>query len=188
VRTRVHEYGGASWLVAGGTCIFSNFADGRLYRQRSGQAEPEPLTPEPPSRDRQWRYSDGVLDQRRRRWIGVREDHTGEGEAVNAVVAIDLDQPGTLQPGASPGRVLAGGHDFFCSARLSPDASRMVWLAWDHPNMPWTASTLYMVDLDSDGMAERYSGNLFQREAVYRVNYEWHAIQDDLHPGWEDDP
>src|SRR5215471_1097282 len=29
-RTRVHEYGGGSWLVQDGTVIFSNFADGRL--------------------------------------------------------------------------------------------------------------------------------------------------------------
>src|ERR1700693_131071 len=42
-RTRVHEYGGAAWLVAGGTCVFSNFADQRLYRQRACQADPEPL-------------------------------------------------------------------------------------------------------------------------------------------------
>src|SRR5262249_14821063 len=47
VRTRVHEYGGASWLVEGGTCIFSNFADQRLYRQHAGQANPEALTPAP---------------------------------------------------------------------------------------------------------------------------------------------
>jgi dipeptidyl aminopeptidase/acylaminoacyl peptidase len=146
VRTRVHEYGGASWLVHDGFCIFSNFADQRLYRQRIGEAEAEALTPEPPDRARQWRYSDGVLDHRRQRWIGVREDHTGDGEAVNAVVAVDLERPG-----ASTGDVLAGGHDFFCSARLSPDGSRMLWLAWDHPNMPWNGTTLYLADLDVDG-------------------------------------
>ena len=146
VRTRAHEYGGGSWLVAGGTCIFSNFADQRLYRQRAGQSDPEPLTPAPLNPKRHLRYSDGVLDQGRRRWIGVREDHTGEGEPVNTIVAIDLDEPGT-----SPGRVLAGGHDFFSSARLSPDASRMVWLAWDHPNMPWNGTTLYLADIGADG-------------------------------------
>src|SRR5260370_23869104 len=71
-RTRVHEYGGASWLVAGGTCIFSNFADQRLYRQRDGQADPEPLTPSPslPSRASGgggWRSRDGVPRPRRPR-------------------------------------------------------------------------------------------------------------------------
>jgi dipeptidyl aminopeptidase/acylaminoacyl peptidase len=145
-RTRVHEYGGASWLVGGGTCIFSNFADQRLYRQRIGQSDPEPLTPAPSSPRHHLRYSDGVLDNGRRRWIGVREDHTGEGEPVNAIVAIDLDEPGT-----SPGRVIVRGHDFFCSPRLSPDASRMMWLAWDHPNMPWNGTTLYLADIGADG-------------------------------------
>jgi dipeptidyl aminopeptidase/acylaminoacyl peptidase len=145
-RTRVHEYGGGSWLVAGGTCIFSNFADQRLYRQVIGQSGPEPLTPAPLSPKRQLRYADGVFDQQRRRWIGVREDHTGEGEPVNAIVAIDLDRPGI-----SPGRTLAGGHDFFSSPRLSPDANRMAWLAWDHPNMPWNGTTLYLADIDAEG-------------------------------------
>jgi dipeptidyl aminopeptidase/acylaminoacyl peptidase len=87
-----------------------------------------------------------VLDPRRRRWIGVREDHSAEGEPVTAIVAIDLDHPGT-----SPGHVLAGGHDFFCSARLSPDANRILWLAWDHPNMPWNGTTLYLADIDAGG-------------------------------------
>jgi dienelactone hydrolase len=146
VRTRVHEYGGGSWLVAGGTCIFSNFSDQRLYLQRIGHSDPEPLTPASASPEHHWRYSDGVLDQRRRRWIGVREDHMGEGEPVNTIVEIDLDQHG-----ASPGRVVVGGHDFFCSARLSPNASRMTWLAWDHPNMPWNGTTLYLADIGAAG-------------------------------------
>ena len=48
-RTRVHEYGGGSWTVRDGTVYFSNFADGRLYRQVLDGSEPRPLTPEPPA-------------------------------------------------------------------------------------------------------------------------------------------
>jgi hypothetical protein len=44
-RTRVHEYGGASWTVVDGVVYFSNFADGRLYRTRDGASAPEALTP-----------------------------------------------------------------------------------------------------------------------------------------------
>jgi dienelactone hydrolase len=146
VRTRVHEYGGGSWSLAGGTCIFSNFEDQRLYIQRIDQSDPQPLTPEPISPKQQLRYSDGMFDRARRRWIGVREDHTGEGEPVNTIVAIDIDQIGT-----SPGRVLVRGHDFFSSARLSPNAGHMLWLAWDHPNMPWNGTTLYLADIGADG-------------------------------------
>src|SRR3954471_9766516 len=145
VRTAVHEYGGGAWLVADGAVYFSSFADGRLYRQADAASEPRPLTAEPP-RPRGWRYADGMTDGARRRWIGVREDHTGEGEATNTIVAIALDGPGL-----DAGRVLAQGHHFFSSPRLSPDGGRLLWLAWDHPNMPWNGTTLYLASLDDAG-------------------------------------
>jgi dipeptidyl aminopeptidase/acylaminoacyl peptidase len=145
-RTRVHEYGGGAWAVSQGIVYFSNFSDGRLYRQSDATSHPKPLTPAPPARERQWRFADGVIDHRRRRWIGVREDHTVDGEPVNTIVAVDLDQ---AQP--EPGRVLVEGHDFFASPRLSPDGRRLLWLAWDHPNMPWNGTTLYVAELDEAG-------------------------------------
>jgi hypothetical protein len=41
VRTRVHEYGGGAWNVSNGIVYFSNFADGRLYRQAPGASKPD---------------------------------------------------------------------------------------------------------------------------------------------------
>jgi dipeptidyl aminopeptidase/acylaminoacyl peptidase len=145
VRTRVHEYGGGAWLIADGAIVFSNFADGRLYRL-SGDGVPQPLTPAPLTPARGWRFADGVIDKPRNRWIGVREDHSGDGEAVNTIAAIDLQGAGM-----EPGRVLAQGHDFFSSPRLSPDGSKLLWLAWDHPNMPWNGTTLYLAAIGADG-------------------------------------
>jgi dipeptidyl aminopeptidase/acylaminoacyl peptidase len=147
-RTRVHEYGGGSWTVSDGTVYFSNFADGRLYRQLAGASEPQPLTPAPVTRDREWRFADGVIDHHRRRWVGVREDHTAEGEPVNTVVAVDLGGGG-----AEPGVVLLRGPDFFCSPRLSPDGRWLIALAWDHPNMPWNGTILCLAEIGDDGEA-----------------------------------
>jgi dipeptidyl aminopeptidase/acylaminoacyl peptidase len=145
VRTRVHEYDGGSWTVQNGTVYFSNFADGRLYRQMPDASEPKALTPEPAGRERQWRFADGVIDERRSRWIGVREDHTVDGEPVNAIVAVDLGAAG------GPGHVLASGHDFYASPRLSPDGRWLAWLAWDHPNMPWNGTRLYLGEVGQNG-------------------------------------
>jgi hypothetical protein len=146
VRTRVHEYGGGAWTVALGVLYFSNFGDGRLYRLVPGESEPAPLTPAPLTHDRQWRFADGILDHDRHRWIGVREDHTGGGLPVNAIVALDLSQSST-----AAGHIIAAGHDFVASPRLSPDGRRLAWLAWDHPNMPWNGTTLYLATLDENG-------------------------------------
>ena len=138
-RTRVHEYGGGASLVNDGTVYFSNFADQRLYRQEPG-GEPVAITPEVALR-----YADGVFDVGHGRIICVREDHTGDGEPVNAIVAVDA-------AGASPQRVLYDGSDFCAALRLSPDGKRLAWLAWDHPNMPWDGTRLLVADIGPDGL------------------------------------
>jgi dipeptidyl aminopeptidase/acylaminoacyl peptidase len=141
-RTRVHEYGGGAATVHRGSAYFSHFADQRLYRLASGGA-PEPLTPEPGEGSRH-RYADGVIDAVRGRWIGVREAHAPDGRVDNTIVALDLDKMG-------PGRVLVEGSDFCAAPRLSPDGRRLAWLSWNHPNMPWVGTELWVADLTADG-------------------------------------
>ncbi|XHX77145.1 MAG: S9 family peptidase [Stenomitos frigidus ULC029] len=139
VRTRVHEYGGGSYLVHDGTVYFSNFADQRLYRQDVG-AEPVAITPEVA-----WRYADGVIDTQRQKLIYVREDHTGEGEAVNTIVSVSLD-------GSTDQQILVSGSDFYSSPRLSPDGTQLTWINWNHPNMPWDSTELWVATIAADGM------------------------------------
>ncbi len=138
VRTRVHEYGGGAFLVAGGTVFFVNFADQRLYRHEDG-GEPQAITPEAPLR-----YADGVFDARRGRIICVREDHTGGGEPENCIVAFDAAGPG-------PQEVLHSGSDFCAAPRLSPDGRSLAWLTWNHPNMPWDGTTLLVAECGPEG-------------------------------------
>jgi dipeptidyl aminopeptidase/acylaminoacyl peptidase len=142
-RTRLHEYGGGAYLVHDGVVYFSNFRDQRLYRAAAGSA-PEPITAEVPVR-----YSDGVMDDGRGRLICVCEDHTQPGqEAENYVAAVSLDGAGTISR-------LAAGRDFYAYPRLSPDGSRLCWVCWDHPNMPWDDTELWVADLDATGAVVR---------------------------------
>lgn len=137
-RTRVHEYGGGAYWLDAGVVYFANFADQILYRQAPGEA-PVPLTP--PG----YRYADGVVDQARNRILCVREDHTTPGqEPANSLVAIDCETGGA-------GEVIASGCDFYSTPRLSPDGTQLCWLAWRHPNMPWTATELWLADVAPDG-------------------------------------
>src|SRR5919112_6454311 len=85
VRTRVHEYGGGAYTVQDGVLIFAHFHDTRLYRVEP-DGKTRPITPETALR-----YADFIFDTPRNRFIAVREDHRGEGEAVNTIVATGLD-------------------------------------------------------------------------------------------------
>ncbi len=147
VRTRANEYGGGAWTVSAGVIYFSHFADGRLYRMERGGHWPYPLTPEG-----SWQYADGMIDTRRRRWIGIREEHGFGKEPANTIVSIDMDH-GWLggDPEDRACMVLASGHDFYSSPRLSPDGRWLAFLAWDHPNMPWTGTGLYVLQLGQNG-------------------------------------
>ncbi len=142
VRTRVHEYGGGSATVHQGTVYFSNFADQRLYRLAPGGMS-MPLTPQP-AEGSSWRYADGLIDEARRCWIGVREEHRPGGGVDNTLVSIDLEHPGA-------GRAIAQGYDFYSSPRLSPDGKRLAWLCWNHPNMPWVGTELWLAEFAADG-------------------------------------
>ena len=137
-RTRVHEYGGGDYAVADGTIVFSNFTDQRLYLQKHG-SEPQPLT-----RAGALRYADGQLDSQRNLFFCVHEDHSNQGEAVSTIVRIDLN-------GGDAAIIVVSGNDFYSSPRLSPDGSQLAWLTWNHPNMPWDGTELWVGKLSEDG-------------------------------------
>ena len=138
VRTRVHEYGGAAYLVNDGVVFFSNFSDQRMYRQDPCE-EPKPITPEA-----DMRYADGCFDATRNRIICVREDHASGGEPVNLIVSIDA-------AGEAEQEVLFQGSDFCSNPRISPDGRTLCWLTWDHPNMPWDGTQLYSGRFNDNG-------------------------------------
>jgi dipeptidyl aminopeptidase/acylaminoacyl peptidase len=138
VRTQVHEYGGRCYATHGDLIVFSSWADQRLWTI-DGSGPPTALTAEP-AQPRSVRYADPVISPDGRWVVCVRETHRSEGPVTNDLVAIALDRPG-----ADPA-VVAAGHDFYSAPRLSPDGSRLCWIQWDQPNMPWDSTELYVAD------------------------------------------
>jgi len=142
VRSRVHEYGGGAYAARRGLVLFTNASDQQIYRQDPG-TPPRAVTASPGRR-----FADLAIDAPRCRVIAVREDHSAGGaEAANALVSVHLDT------GAE--RVLASGHDFYSSPRTSPDGAQLAWLAWNHPNMPWDGTELWLADVAQDGSVLR---------------------------------
>ncbi len=141
-QTRVHEYGGGDYVVHEGVVYFANDEDQRVYRVAPGQI-PTPLTPAPTPAGA-LRYADFIVDATRARLICAREDHRLAGrEASNTLAAVPL--------AGGEAVVLAEGADFYAAPRLSPDGRRLAWLSWNHPNMPWDGTELWLADIGADG-------------------------------------
>ena len=161
-RTRVHEYGGKAYLavpslsLAGGfDLVFANFTDQRLYAAggalpAQADVDPVPLTPA----DAGFRFADLVLSPDGHEIWCVRETvlpvgdggipagfHVGGGVAVRRdIVAVPLD--GAAAADAAAIRVLVSGAQFFAFPTPSPDGTRLAWVNWNHPNMPWDGTEL----------------------------------------------
>ncbi len=164
VRNRVHEYGGRPWTVLGASVVFTNWADQRIY-VHDGAGEPRPLTPEP-ERHHGLRYADLAPGPDGTSVLCVRETVTGDRptDVRRDLVEVPLD-------GSGP-RSLGRSHHFMSGPRLSPDGTRLAWLGWDHPNMPWDGAELCVGELGTEfGQSYRVLAG-GPRESVCQVEWE----------------
>jgi dipeptidyl aminopeptidase/acylaminoacyl peptidase len=139
-RTWVHEYGGGAMRAHAGTVYFSNAADGRVYCLVPNiPGAPVPVTPKAAG----LRYADFEVDSARDRLLCIVEEHDSKS-VVNDIRAIPL-------PGGEA-VTLTSGNDFYSTPRVSPDGTRLLWLTWNHPNMPWDGCELWVAELDATGM------------------------------------
>ena len=134
VRTTVHEYGGGAWWAEGGTAWYVDNADQRL-RRLDADGTVTLLTAAPPT-PKAWRYADFRPTPGGAWLVGVAERHGAEGEPENLLVAVATDGSGRTVD-------LARGADFYACPRLSPDGTRLAWVQWHHPNMPWDDTELH---------------------------------------------
>lgn len=161
-RTRLHEYGGRPYCVHEGALYFCQDSDQRVWRLTVGgdPALAQPLTP-----DNGDRYAELLIDSQRQRLIAVREHTRADQHPLASLVAIPLDGSQQLTD-------LVTGCDFYAFPRLSPDASQLAWISWDHPQMPWDHTELWCASFDQDGLAvepRRLAGHM--RESIFQP--EW---------------
>lgn len=137
-RSRVHEYGGGAWTVDDhGVLFFVEQSDQRVWRM-GPDGEPRALTTEAPG------THFGDLTWTAGRLLAVRETERAGDSPARAIVEIGVatDMP-------SLGTSLAAGYDFLAYPRLAPGGDRLAFIGWDHPNMPWDATQLVVLDLES---------------------------------------
>ncbi|MFF0525480.1 prolyl oligopeptidase family serine peptidase [Actinomadura nitritigenes] len=194
-RTRVHEYGGRSYLPVrtadGVSLVFSNYEDQRLHRLDEGDPKPYPLTPEP-AVQAGLRYADYVLSPDGTEIWCVCEGHIAEppeggGTAAGirrAIVAVPLD--GSAADDAGAIRELVTGAHFYASPAPSPSGGHLAWVQWNHPRMPWDGTELRVAAIEDGttvaprtvkgGLTESVVAPLWRDDESLYVISDW--------PGW----
>jgi len=141
VRTRAHEYGGGAFLCVNQRTFYINNTDQQIYEiLEHGNVRQI-------SQHQEYRFADMILDQKRGLLYAVGENHADSMHVENYIVSIELDD-GSI-------RTLAEGHDFYSNPQLSPDGEQLMFLTWDHPNMPWDNTQLHLADIGTDGTIVR---------------------------------
>ncbi|MDD9893797.1 MAG: prolyl oligopeptidase family serine peptidase [Gammaproteobacteria bacterium] len=173
-RSRVHEYGGGAFCIGGGFCWFVNAKDQAIYRVPVTGGDPVQVC-----RESNTRLGDLHWDGTRARLLAVAEVHaptSQHGQGIeNNLLAIDV----------ASGRIstLQSGADFYAYPRVSPDGRHLSWLEWQNPNMPWDNTSLYVAELDIDGLplqAQRLDDGvaIFQPEWTPNGELLWSADHD----------
>ena len=140
VRSRVHEMGGAEFLVLDHRVVVCADKDQALYLL-DGE-EQRLLTPLLEA-DGQHRYTDLHFHAPSSNLVAVRETHSDKG-VTNEIVKVAID-------GSPSVSVLTSGFDFYSFPRISPDGKQLLWTCWNQPQMPWDGTELWLGDID-DGL------------------------------------
>ncbi len=160
LRTRVHEYGGRAFHITAEAMFYVNYADQSLH-QRNFDGEDRIL-----GMDGNNRFADFCVDTREERLFTVMEVHTRPGEEPrNLIAAIDL-------AGGSSHTVVHSGHDFYSNPVLDPSGTKLAFLSWNHPNMPWDGTQLWVMEILADGgfgEAQHIAGG--EQESVFQPQW-----------------
>ena len=141
-QSRVHEYGGMAYAMDDSHLYFVNAADQRIYQLALAEdKQPVAITAAGS------RFADLVIDQARQQLIAVCETHHDNREPENTLVSIVLAD-GSLS-------TLVSGADFYAFPRISPDSKQLCWIEWQHPNMPWDSTQLWLANFSDGGLSDK---------------------------------
>ena len=167
IKTRIHGYGGGAfsvkaigdelwivWIDDADGCVWFQVWTGILiaHTQECSRLNPkhQPLCLSISGKDS---FANGVIDIKRKRWIGVMESNKGD-LLVSLSLELENQKP----------RILYKAKDFLAYPALAPLGDQIAWVEWQYPSMPWDESSLYWSKLEKNGGLQKsfhIAGNHF---------------------------
>jgi hypothetical protein len=136
--TTVHEYGGGPFAAMDGLKVFTDKNTNSVYLLSEGETEPTVVVDQTTLK-RRTNFADFNISPCKRFAVCIKEEHfaPSTAEVVNSIALIDLMGNEVIE--------LVKGNDFYSCPRFSPDGSKLVWITWNHPEMPWTVKIRFDV-------------------------------------------
>jgi len=133
---KIHEYGGGAMTVGGdGNIIFTDGNTDGVFKMNPASREVTEIV----KGDSKVRFADfNVNPSDHHAILSVQEDHRGAGEVVNNIALLNTQ--------TNEAHVVVQGADFYTHPKFSPNGKKVSWVQWNHPDMPWTGSELYIAD------------------------------------------
>ena len=156
IRTRVHEYGGQCFAVSEEYLYFVHDENGCIYKKDFITGEVRKLTLKGP------RFADlQITDEG---LVAVGEEDRKDQEPENFLALIDT-QTGNVEK-------IHKGYDFYAAPSFHKSTSTLCWLSWNHPNMPWDQTELWVGQLIEGALigTECVRGQL-EEEAIFQPQW-----------------
>lgn len=136
----MHEYGGAAAAAgADGSLIFSDSKTNGVFRFKTGN-EIEAVV----DASKDLRYGDfDVHPVKTNLVLAIQEDHTSKN-VENRLVLIDSTDKSVT--------IIIEGADFYIYPRFNHDGTKISWVQWNHPDMSWTGSELYVAEWNGENI------------------------------------
>jgi hypothetical protein len=138
-RSKVHEYGGGACITSlDGSLIVIDANTSGVFRLKLVD-DVQPII----AASEQFRYADFHVHPLQTKLIlAVQEDHSGK-TVKNRVALIDSDDKSVTN--------VCQGADFHAAPRFNHDGTKVCWVQWNHPDMPWTGSKLCIANWNAVG-------------------------------------
>ncbi|MBM31498.1 MAG: peptidase [Chloroflexi bacterium] len=163
-RNSVHEYGGGVYSVKNGIIYFTNWDDQRIYKIQNNEIKP--ITPKSQT-NKSIRFSDLNISPDEKYLVCIMETHQ-ENSVKNEIVVIPTN-------GRSEPKSILSGYDFYSSPRLNKNGTKIAWICWEHPNMPFDSTELHIADFSSNGIKNPQKITGGNNESVMQPK--WHGNQ-----------
>jgi dipeptidyl aminopeptidase/acylaminoacyl peptidase len=142
---QVHSYGGQAFSCseASGHLIFTDIHTKGVLGLDAETGETIPIV----EANKDVYYADFAVHPLRPHLtaaIQERHDVATIADVKNSLVVIDSSTKEVT--------VLVAGTDFVTSPRFSPDGTKLCWVQFNFPNMPWDNTELWLADFEDNGI------------------------------------